>query len=190
MSPSFKHRIDKHEEENAMQTKVAPSQGSRKNAEIRNLRVTRLEEQDLSGHAQDERETSRQSMQALAHHIKPGIDLYMLIGEGSCSESVLLPARAATLLLESLKYMSKGLDVVLTPLQPELTTGQAAEILNVSRPHLVKLLDNGEIPHHWVGRHRRVRRDDVMAYRDVLHRQRDAFLDRLVAESQELGMYD
>ncbi len=137
-----------------------------------------------------EGEIARQAKQALARHIKQDEDLPLRIGGVSGEETLLLPYTAATLLLEILKHMTKGLEVVVTPLQPELTTRQAAEILMVSRPHLVKLLDAGEIPCRWVGRHRRILRDDVMAYSEKLGRQRDAFLDRLVTESQELDLYD
>ena len=63
-------------------------------------------------------------------------------------------------------------------------------MLNVSRPYLIKLLDSGEIPFHKVGSHRRIRTEDVLNYKQTLRRQREAFLDRLVAESQELGLYD
>ncbi|MCY4465517.1 MAG: helix-turn-helix domain-containing protein [Chloroflexi bacterium] len=142
------------------------------------------------GPVQEEIELARRAKQTLARQIKPDANMQLRIGSDSGGEELLLPAKAATLLLEILKHMTKGLDVVVTPLQPELTTGQAAEILNVSRPHLVKLLESGEIPFHKVGRNRRIRREDVMVYSEVLHRQRDAFLDRLVAESQELGLYD
>ena len=139
---------------------------------------------------QAESDMARQAKQSLARLISQEKDLLMRIDGENCDESLVLPARAASLLLEVLKHMTKGLEVVVTPLQPELTTRQAAEILMVSRPHLVKLLDKGEIPCRWVGNHRRILRDDVMVYSEKLGRQRDAFLDRLVAESQELGLYD
>ena len=140
----------------------------------------------LDERVQAESDIARQAKQTLARHIEPGEDLHLQIAD----QEILLPAKAASLLLEILKHMTKGLEVVVTPLQPELTTRQAAEILMVSRPHLVKLLDKGEIPCRWVGNHRRILRDDVMVYSEKLGRQRDAFLDRLVAESQELGLYD
>ncbi len=101
-----------------------------------------------------------------------------------------LPASAAAALARVVKTVAAGHGVTVLPLFAELRTSQAADILNVSRPYLIKLLDSGEIPHHKVGSHRRIRTEDVLNYKQTLRRQREAFLDRLVAESQELGLYD
>jgi excisionase family DNA binding protein len=69
-----------------------------------------------------------------------------------------------------------------------LTTQEAAELLNVSRPYVVRLLDEGRIPSHRVGTHRRVLFKDVINYRDENRRARGAVLDRLTALDQELGL--
>ena len=69
------------------------------------------------------------------------------------------------MLLGILRMMATGIGIVLTPIHSELTTKQAADILHVSRPYLIKLLDAGDIPYHKVGTHRRIRREDVMAYK-------------------------
>ena len=105
-------------------------------------------------------------------------------------EPIELPAGAAAALARVVKTVAAGHGVTVLPLFAELRTSQAADILNVSRPYLIKLLDSGEIPHHKVGSHRRIRTEDVLNYKQTLRRQREAFLDRLVAESQELGLYD
>ena len=138
---------------------------------------------------QAESDMARQAKQSLARLIEQNKELSIRI-EGDNGQELELPARAASLLLEVLKHMTKGLEVVVTPLQPELTTRQAAEILMVSRPHLVKLLDKGEIPCRWVGNHRRILRDDVMVYSEKLKQLRNQALARMIAESQELGLYD
>jgi excisionase family DNA binding protein len=84
--------------------------------------------------------------------------------------------------------MAAGRGVTIIPENAELTTVQAAAILNVSRPFLVRLLDNGGIPHRKVGKHRRIRMEDVMAYKTRIDHEREAVLDQLVAEAQEHDM--
>jgi excisionase family DNA binding protein len=78
--------------------------------------------------------------------------------------------------------------VALTPLHAELTTRQAADLLQVSRTHLVQLLDEGEIPYRKVGAHRRVRARDILDYRRETESRRRKALDELTAVDQDLGL--
>ena len=133
---------------------------------------------------------AHESSIALARHIQKGEDLKIRVEDDQEEEIIVLPATIVTLLMGILRMKANGLSMALTPLHSELTTGQAAEILNMSRPHLVKLLDAGEIPYHKVGSHRRIRREDVMVYDRKLRRKREAILDMMVAEAQEQGYYD
>lgn len=103
-------------------------------------------------------------------------------------EEVVVPTEAFTLLLEILEQMANGHAVTVIPTQAELTTQQAADFLCVSRPHLVQLLESGALPFRKVGTHRRVRVEDLLAFKRIDDRQRKAVLDQLTAEAQALGM--
>ena len=107
---------------------------------------------------------------------------------GSGAEVVDIPTPAVRLLKEILDQMAHGNGVALTPLNAELTTRQAADLLQVSRTHLVQLLDDGRISCRKVGSHRRVRAEDVLAYRRETESGRRKALDELTARDQELGL--
>lgn len=89
------------------------------------------------------------------------------------------------LIVELLGHVASGNMVTLVPTGTMLTTQDAADMLNVSRPFLTKLLKTGEIPFEEVGKHRRVRLEDLMEYRDRRHRQREDALDELARLGQE-----
>lgn len=103
---------------------------------------------------------------------------------------VTVPREVADLIAEILAQLAAGRVVVAYPMHAELTTQQAADFLNVSRPHLVKLADEGVIPHHKVGTHRRVYFKDVLAHRARQEEESRAALDELSRVSEELGLYD
>ena len=86
--------------------------------------------------------------------------------------------------------MAQGNAVSLIPIHAELTTQEAADLLNVSRPFLIKQIELGEISHHKVGKHRRIHVTDVMAYKERIDFATNRGLDEMVAISQELGLYD
>ena len=103
-------------------------------------------------------------------------------------EPVELPAGAVALLMEILGAMAAGRGVTIIPENAELTTVEAADVLNVSRPFLIRLLEEGAIPFRKVGKHRRIRMDDVMAYKEAIDKKREEALDEMVRLAQEHNM--
>lgn len=120
--------------------------------------------------------------------LRPGSLLSLRPAGGEAGVEVTIPAEAFQLFVRILTHMANGHAVTVMPVQAELTTQQAAELLNVSRPHVVKLLEQGEIPHRKVGTHRRVMLIDLLAYKEREEARRRQILDELTAEAQDLGL--
>jgi excisionase family DNA binding protein len=99
-----------------------------------------------------------------------------------------LPARAVELMFQVLHAMGERKPVSVIPYEAELTTQQAADYLNVSRPYLIKLIDAGEIDHRVVGRHRRVRFDALLKYQKKSMQDRQAAINEMAEEEARLGL--
>lgn len=114
----------------------------------------------------------------------------MTIGAAGSPETVPLPPHIAKLFEEILWKLATGHAVAVTEQREELTPNEAADVLNVSRPFVIKLLDDGTLPFRMVGSHRRIPYADVVAYkRDQRARSRTAMTE-LVRLSEEMGLYD
>lgn len=99
-----------------------------------------------------------------------------------------LPMSAFRLFIDILANLSQGNAVQVVPVHAELTTQEAADLLMVSRPYLIKLLDEHKIPFRKVGTHRRIRYSDLLDFKNNEEKLREAALDELAAQAQELGM--
>jgi excisionase family DNA binding protein len=117
-------------------------------------------------------------------------ELATLLAEGDAEEPLRLPATVRRLLAHLVHELAQGNAVTIVPVHAELTTNQAAELLNISRPYLVRLLDAGKIPFHRVGTHRRIYAADLLAYKARRRAEQHAALDELAREAQELGLYE
>ena len=105
-------------------------------------------------------------------------------------EKIKLPAKALRLLAQILKATADGKPISLVPIAMEMTTQAAAELLGCSRPHIVKLVDTGEIPHTMVGRHRRLMFEDVMKYKKAMKEKRKNLIIEMMKEDEEYGLYE
>lgn len=111
-----------------------------------------------------------------------------LIDEKGVKKQLVIPPIALQLLMDILTEMGEGNAIAFTPIHTELSTQEAAELLNVSRPYLVKLLDNNEIPSRKVGTKRRVLAKDVLHYKSEIDNKRQKILDTLAKKSQDFDM--
>lgn len=133
-------------------------------------------------------EAAKQSSRMLSKYADADRVQLTLRANDGVAEDLVLPGQIMQLLLDIVSEMAKGNAISLVPIHHELSTQEAANLLNVSRPHLVSLLEKGELPHRKVGAHRRVLASDVLAYKESLLVKRNITLDELSAISQELGM--
>ena len=125
---------------------------------------------------------------ASSRRLAPFLDGNLNVRIAETEECIELPAVAVRLLVDLLSAMAEGHAVTLIPIHAELTTQQAADLLNVSRPFLIQQLEEGVIPFRRVGTHRRVMFSDLMKYKHEIDGKRHEALDELAAQAQELGM--
>ena len=133
-------------------------------------------------------EVASASSERLAAIVRPGHALTLSVADENRQEAVELPAPVGELLLEILEDMATGSAVAVLRSDAELTTQQATDFLNVSRPFLVGLLEAGTVPFRKVGTHRRVRFEDLRRHKDRTDDARRRALDQLAADAQELDM--
>jgi len=136
-----------------------------------------------------ESKLAEESSQKLAAYISSTkTTAIQLINKNKSSEIITLPAAALQLLMIILSQMAKGNAVTIMPIHAELTTQEAADLLNVSRPYLIKLLDEEKIPFRKVGTKRRILAEDVMKYKNDIDQKRLHVLDELTNEAQKNNM--
>ncbi len=133
------------------------------------------------------KDSSRVLAQALANYSDDDRVRMIIQGSSGTNDELVLPGDIMNLLLNVLTQVSQGNAISLVPMHQEISTQQAADLLSVSRPHLVKLLEQGNIPFRKVGSHRRVKLTDVMDYRGTVDKERSKTLDELSQLSQDIG---
>lgn len=134
----------------------------------------------------DEASLARESSRLLAACIGSGPTAKLHVIDGN--DNIVVPVRALRMLVDILAQMGEGRGVCILPVKAELTTQQAADFLNVSRPYLVSMLERNEIKFRKVGKHRRVLLEDILAYKKEAKKRQEAALQELASQAQELGM--
>ncbi|MGC2657012.1 MAG: helix-turn-helix domain-containing protein [Bryobacteraceae bacterium] len=129
---------------------------------------------------------AREASRLLAPRIRSKMPLRFRVVDAAKEETLEIPAPAVQMLIRILEEMGCGNAVTLIPVHAELTIQEAADMLNVSRPYLMQLLDEGKIEYRKVGTHRRVRFDALMAYKHQADADRHAALAELAAYDQEM----
>ena len=135
---------------------------------------------------QEDAQLAVESSRLLAACIGKGESATLRLHDGD--ETFQVPVKAIRMLVDILNAMAHGDAVSLMPVHKELTTQEAANILNVSRPYLVKQLEKGAIPYHKVGVRRKILFKDLMAYMEARDKESHALLDELAEEAQALDM--
>jgi excisionase family DNA binding protein len=133
----------------------------------------------------DERAVANQLREVLAVQMQHGGRLRVFDEEKKASIEITLVPALSKVLIELLRYFSSGDAVTLVPVSKMLTTQQAADILNVSRPYLISLLEKGAIPFELVGRHRRIKAETLFAYKRSRNERRSQALSELAALDAE-----
>ncbi len=140
----------------------------------------------------DDKRLAKESVKKLARFRSPRVQPrnvgVRFEPDGGHEEFVEIPMSAFLLLNDILSEMARGNAVTFIPIHAELTTQQAADILNVSRPFLIGLIESGKIPHRKVGSHRRILFKDLMAHKHRADSERRETLKRITAESEEMGL--
>lgn len=106
------------------------------------------------------------------------------------AEKIKIPLKALRLLAKILKATSQGHSISVVPIATEMTTQAAAELLGCSRPHFIKLIEEGNIPFTLVGRHRRVKFEDVINYKKEMKLKQEKLIINMMNSDEELGLYD
>lgn len=138
-----------------------------------------------------DRHMARESLELLkfsVHKLKASSKNEVKIKLEKNDETVIIPEQAMELLYTILENMAEGNAVSVISPDIELSTQEAADMLNVSRPHLVRLLEEGKIPFKKVGSHRRVLYEDVLAHKKQIEKLREKQLEILAAQAQELNL--
>ena len=145
--------------------------------------------EEIKRPSKQEQKTAMESYDALASMLKELDTENPEIEIDETSEKIRIPLNALKLLAKILEETSKGRLVSIVPIATEMTTQAAAELLGCSRPHLIKLLEKGEIQFTKVGKHRRIRYEDIIKYKKEMKARQKQLLIDIMKSDEETGLY-
>lgn len=146
--------------------------------------------EDIRIPSKEEQEAAVKSYNALAATLSELRSSNPEIEIEETNERIRIPLNALKLLAKILKVTSQGKSISIVPIASEMTTQAAAEIIGCSRPHLVKLLESGEIKFTKIGKHRRVMYEDIIEYRKKMKANQERLIEEIMRSDEELGLYD
>jgi excisionase family DNA binding protein len=139
--------------------------------------------------SEDDTQLSKESSRILATYLSPNVHQIEIVEADGNKHKAIIPAAAYRLLVDALTQMAQGNAVSLIPINGELTIQEAADLLNVSPPFLIEQIEAGKILDRKVGKQRRIRFNDLMAYTERIDQATSQALDEMVTISEELGLY-
>ncbi len=145
---------------------------------------------DINKPTKEEQRAARESYSTLAASLDQLRTQFPEIEIEETEEKIRIPITALKFLARILKEISQGNPISIVPIATEITTQAAAELLGCSRPHIVKLLESGEIPFYRVGKHRRIKYEDLLAYKREMKALQSQKIKELMELDEDSGLYD
>lgn len=145
---------------------------------------------DIKRPTKEEQKTAMESYDALISTLEQVHSDFPEIEIEETNERIKIPINALKLLVEILKETSQGKPISIVPIATEITTQAAAELIGCSRPHLIKLLEKGEITYTKIGKHRRIKYQDVLDYKKKVKAEQRKLLIEMMKADEESGLYD
>jgi len=146
--------------------------------------------ENISKPSKEEQKAAMISYDALMSSLNAIKDKNPEIEIEETQERIRIPLNALKLLAKILKETGKGKPVSIVPIATEITTQAAAEMLSCSRPHIVKLLETGKIKFTKVGKHRRIRYEDVISYKKDMKAEQERLINEIMNTDEKAGLYD
>jgi excisionase family DNA binding protein len=158
---------------------------------VSNQSIRTMEElKNIKRPSKEEQTTAFESYNALEAVLKEIKDKSPEIEIEETKDKIRIPLKALKLLAKILKAMGDGKPISIVPVAAEMTTQAAAEFLSCSRPHFVKLLEEGKIPFTKIGKHRRVKFEDVSRYKNQMKKEQEDLIIQMMKSDEESGLYD